>query len=316
MSSAPDAQLAAPRRDVFWWVLALFLLVSVGGAWATASPLWASGDGLRSPLAGVLLPAMMYTPAIAVLIVVAVERRRPRDVIGALGIWPLRPVKRVVGFTVAGILATPLVIIAGIALAALCGWLHLDLLHLSGFREALRSTAGEAADAIPVRLVAIVQLLSIPIAALFNGVLAFGEEVGWRGWLLPRLRSRLGTWPALVLSGAIWGAWHSPLVLLGYNFAQPNGFGVLLMVIACILIGTLFGWLRLRSRSLWPAVFAHGALNASAGTVVLVSAAGQSVDPILAGPLGVGTWIVAAVLVLALVGSGQFGRPSVNVGDC
>ncbi|WP_443027393.1 CPBP family glutamic-type intramembrane protease [Sphingomonas sp. LR61] len=50
-------------------------------------------------------------------------------------------------------------------------------------------------------------------------------------------------------------------------------------MVACVTIGTPFGWLRLRSGSLWPSVFAHGALNASAGLVVLFSAAGHELNP-------------------------------------
>ncbi|MBF4629344.1 CPBP family intramembrane glutamic endopeptidase [Curtobacterium flaccumfaciens] len=300
MSTERSVEHQPGHRAAPWVSLTVFLAVSLGGAWAVVSPLWASGVGLSSPWAAALLPAMMFTPAVAVLVVALIERKRPAAALRELGVWPLRPAKRVVGLTLIGLLGVPLVIAAGIAIAAVLGWVDLDLRHLSGFRAELRASAGDAADTIPVRLVVIIQLVSIPFAALFNGVLAFGEEVGWRGWLLPRLRAQLGTWPSILVTGAIWGAWHSPLILLGYNFAQPNIAGVSIMVVACVTIGTLFGWLRLRSGSLWPSVFAHGALNASAGLVVLFSAAGHELNPILAGPLGVATWFAVAAIVAAL----------------
>jgi membrane protease YdiL (CAAX protease family) len=53
------------------------------------------------------------------------------------------------------------------------------------------------------------------VGAFINVIPAIGEELGWRGWLLPK-RMPLGTVPALVLSGIIWGIWHAPLVLLRY----------------------------------------------------------------------------------------------------
>ncbi len=78
------------------------------------------------------------------------------------------------------------------------------------------------------------------------------------------------------------------------------------MIGGCVAWGVLFGWLRLRSGSLWPAVVAHGALNAAAGLVVIVAA--EQPDLALAGPLGVAGWIVAAVVALVLVLTGQFRR--------
>ena len=72
--------------------------------------------------------------------------------------------------------------------------------------------------------------------------------------------------------------------------------------------GVLLGWLRLRTGSVWPAVFAHGAFNATAGFLLLVVAANTSADPVSTGPLGWVTWIVMALVIVVLVLTGQF-RP-------
>ncbi|MFM2721498.1 CPBP family intramembrane glutamic endopeptidase [Microbacterium mcarthurae (nom. nud.)] len=117
----------------------------------------------------------------------------------------------------------------------------------------------------------------------------------------------LGVWPALLISGAFWGFWHSPLILLGYNFLEPNAFGVLMMVMACVFFGILLGWTRLRTASVWPAVFAHGAFNASAGLGALVVAAGSATPaPVLAGPLGLIMWVVFAIVIGVLALTRQF----------
>lgn len=201
----------------------------------------------------------------------------------------------------------PIVLIAlSIAVAALCGWVTLDLVHFSGFAEQLESSLPAGVPAPPAIVVILAQLLAIPFAAAtINAALAFGEELGWRGFLVPALR-QYGTWPALLISGAVWGLWHAPVILLGYNFGVTDITGVLLMIAGCIAWGVLLGWLRLRSASLWPAVFAHGALNAAGGMVVWFYASGTSIDMALAGPLGAAGWIACAIVVVVLVLTGQF----------
>jgi hypothetical protein len=52
----------------------------------------------------------------------------------------------------------------------------------------------------------------------------------------------LEQWRALLLSGAIWGAWHAPVVALGYNYPQHHALGPLLMIVFCVIFGILLGW--------------------------------------------------------------------------
>ncbi|MEO8907815.1 MAG: CPBP family intramembrane glutamate endopeptidase, partial [Microbacteriaceae bacterium] len=85
-------------------------------------PLWLGGAGLASPLTGLLLPVMMFTPLVSVLVVVFfVHKPRPRPLPEYLGLWPLRPLKRTIWMSVFGILGSALVIIAGVFLAAALG---------------------------------------------------------------------------------------------------------------------------------------------------------------------------------------------------
>jgi membrane protease YdiL (CAAX protease family) len=295
--------LTTPTR-VPWRAVLIFTLTACGLAALVCLPLWL-GDGLAEPFAGALLPVMMFTPAAAVLVVMlttGVPEKGGRA--RFLGLWPLRPAKRVVGLLVAAWLVPPVLVALGVLLAAAFGWVRLDL-TFSAFADQLAQALPAGTPVPPVGVVVFAQFAAIPVGALVNSVLAFGEELGWRGWLLPALRP-LGTWPALLLSGAIWGLWHSPVILLGYNFGRTDVTGVLFMIGGCVAWGVLFVWLRLRSGSLWPAVIAHGALNAAAGLVVIVAAVQP--DLALAGPLGVAGWIVAAVVALVLVLTGQFHR--------
>lgn len=301
----------APRSDrpqrVPWAAVAAYVAVAYALAWLVALPLWLNG-GLRNPLAGILLIAMMYTPAIAALFVVfAVQRPRPVHVAEYLGIAPFRPARRIIGLALIGMFGSILVSVLSVLLAAAAGAIHLDLVTFSHFAGILRAqlTAVHASVSVPVGLIVVLQLVAIPFGAMLNSVATVGEELGWRGWLLPSLRP-LGTARSLLLTGLIWGLWHSPIILLGYDFGEPNLLGLLFMVVGCVLYGVLIGWLRLRSASLWPSVLAHGAFNASAGIGALLLAAGVPAPPVDYIPLGWPGWVVCASLIGVLAAFGQF----------
>lgn len=289
-----------------WRGVALFVGTAVALAWLIALPLWL-GDGLASPLVGALLPVMMFAPGVATLVVCLIARvpgrgRRVRF----LGMWPLRPAGRTVGFLVAAVFVPPLIVAATVFLSAALGLVRLDMVGFSGFAGALEQ-AGVDLSVVPIEAVVVGQLIALPLGALINAIPAFGEEIGWRGWLLSALRP-LGVWPSLLVTGAVWGLWHAPIILLGYNFGRGDVLGLLLMVAGCMAWGVLLGWSRLRTGSVWPAVVAHGALNAAAGLLALLVAVGERPDPALVGPLGAVSWLVLAVVVGVLALTGQFRR--------
>src|SRR5262249_11127129 len=105
-------------------------------------------------------------------------------------------------------------------------------------------------------------LLMGTLGTLVSGVSAFGEELGWRGYMLTRLITAGGPRPVLV-SGLIWAIWHVPLILSGQYAAgaQPQ-LSAMLFVIGVVADGYLVAYLRLRSGSVWPAVMLHAASNA------------------------------------------------------
>lgn len=94
-------------------------------------------------------------------------------------------------------------------------------------------------------------------------VLAVFEEVGWRGWLLPRLMQRATPVQAVVLTSAIWAAWHVPLQLSGVQ--HIDGVSPVMLALSMpfdiFATGLVIGWLWLRTESIWIVALAHGALN-------------------------------------------------------
>ncbi len=92
-------------------------------------------------------------------------------------------------------------------------------------------------------------------------VLTFGEEVGWRGYMLARLITA-GVPRPVFISGLIWACWHVPLILSGqYAAGSQPWFSALLFVIGVVAEAYLAAYLRLQSGSVWPAVIMHGAWN-------------------------------------------------------
>lgn len=131
-----------------------------------------------------------------------------------------------------------------------------------------------------------------------NAILAFGEEIGWRGFLLRELRA-LGFWKASLLIGLIWGPWHAPLTLFaGHNYPSTPVFGVLMMTIFCMLLSPILAFLTIKSRSIFPAAFFHGVMNGSTSLGIMIVAGGN--PELLNGLTGLAGFIVllAANLII------------------
>jgi membrane protease YdiL (CAAX protease family) len=103
--------------------------------------------------------------------------------------------------------------------------------------------------------------LALTLGTLTSCIFAFGEEVGWRGYLVPRLVDA-GVRAPLLTSALIWCAWHVPLILWGgYAVGPYPALSALLFTASITPVGLLLGRWRLVTGSVWPAVIAHGAWN-------------------------------------------------------
>ncbi|MEU1877079.1 CPBP family intramembrane glutamic endopeptidase [Streptosporangium sp. NPDC020072] len=291
-----------PRRSTDLW---LFLIVTFGLSWLFALPVWLTGSPLGSPSLVATAAVMMFTPTLGVLAVRMYGRRRGepgttwREWAGRTGLTLGERRGRTVALFALAWFGVPLLVVVAIALSAALGLFGLDLDGFSLFRQGLEQAApGRPLPSSPEALVAVQIALAVFLAPLVNVIPAFGEEWGWRGWLLPRLMP-LGTWRAILVSGVIWGAWHAPLTLRGYNYPELGAWAAPFFVVFCVAFGALLGWLRLRSGSVWPAAVGHGALNASGTLILLVADAAHPPNLVVAGITGlVGSALVAVLSLL------------------
>ena len=139
-----------------------------------------------------------------------------------------------------------------------------------------------------------------------NLILCLGEEWGWRGYLLPKVAWRMKFLPTVLLTGFIWGIWHAPIIVTGHNYGVGYpGYpwtGIGAMCLFCIVAGVLLSHITLKTKSCWPAVLAHGALNgtASIGALFLADpmAYDRFVGPVPTGIIGASAYIVVAIWIV------------------
>lgn len=262
-ADAMNTELDDPVRVAIFYAIALTLALAV----ALAAPLFAEA----TPLLTIL------TPAISVLVMLVLERRR-----GALaGTWSS------LGASTTGAggwwlaLAGP----AAVLIAA-------DLVLVAGGYASFHAPTMTGS---PLQA-AVKAVLGFAIGLVF----AFAEEVGWRGYMLPRLAS-IGLLRAMLVVGFLHGAWHLPLMLLTpYYHAGGNPLVVVPMFLATLtLAGVFYGYLRIRTGSVWPAAIAHAFFNFLWGIGALfLSPASPEVFEYYGGESGI--LVIAALAVLTV----------------
>ena len=273
------------------------------------------GVWLGLPALHVLLPLAvvigMFGPAAACGLVRGPLRHEGFDDAGLAFRTPLR---RSGWAYLAAYVSIPLLVFAGIGLSLLTRNQHWALgQNLQGMGRGLASLAGSGHPppflAAPLSVVMLASIAAFTVGLPINMLFTFGEELGWRGYLLPRL-TPLGEVRAALIVGVVWGLWHAPLIVLGgLDFPGHPWTGVGMMAVATTPLSMILAWLRLRSGSLWPAALAHAALNAQAGFSLLLLSHG---DSLLSPPLGLLGIIPFAAFAAWLVWTGRLVRPNTH----
>ena len=257
--------------------VAVFILITLGLTWAADFALISGGmrfedmTELNAPALW-LLALMMIPGTVAVLVTRFVEGVPFSEMREAL--------KLKIGKSTGPYFLTFLLIPLVFALTYAASW----AMGLAEFAPPVPGPEGAASDGLDLDYLLQVALpLSIVLGPFINLIFGLGEEIGWRGFLLPRLLP-LGKAKAYFLLGVIWGLWHAPLVYVGFNYPGYPMNGIAMMCLLSVAFGFFINEMTLHYDSSILAGFIHAAFNAQGFGVWLWLF--PNAHPMLGGPLG------------------------------
>lgn len=260
-------------------------------------------NGVPALVTQLAVAAGMFCPAIGVLLTRLVTRE------GLKNAWLKPNLKKHLRFYLLAWFGPAILTFAGMGIYFLlvpgsfdpnCGYMRLTL-----------EAAGTPADTIPMplNLLMLIQAIqAVFLAPIMNFVTCFGEEWGWRGYLLPKLKNLLPTVPMLLVTGIIWGLWHAPLTIIGHNYGLGYwGFpftGIGMMCIFCIVVGVFLSYVTLKTNSCIPAILGHGAINGIGAIGMYFTADGGNpfIGPAPTGVIGIIPFVLIAIpMVIQIV---------------
>ncbi len=241
------------------------------------------------------LTILMCTPAVSVVLAKLICKENFRDLY-------LKPnFKKNLKWYLATYFLTPVVAYAGAVVYFLIFSEDFDLL---GSKFAME--AGIIAQEDYIAKLFVMIPLAVMVNPLMGMIQCFGEELAWRGFLLPKLSEKFETQTAVILNGFIWGVWHIPIIAMGYNYGTKHPvWGIFAMILLCIVLGIISSFLFYKTKSVWCPVIFHAAVNGidlyTPSSLFMSKAPNVFIGPDLLGVVGgVGFIILAVVLFIKL----------------
>jgi len=197
---------------------------------------------------GLVIPAIMWCPALAAFLTCHLLGRKFRSLAWR---WPDSRYLAAAYFVP---LAYASVAYGAVWALRLAGW-NSDFVTLVAVGLGLNGLPAWASFTLCVIFMAtggVIQNLSLTL----------GEEIGWRGLLVPELLKDMSFTKASLVSGFVWVVWHSPLLLFAdYNAGTNRWYALVCSAITCISMSFILTWFRLKSDSLWPPALLHASHN-------------------------------------------------------
>jgi membrane protease YdiL (CAAX protease family) len=241
-----------------------------------------------------LFPFLMLFPGIVAIAFCIKRRESLRNVGWGLARW----------WYILPVAIVPLVITLGVGLVVtglnLASWSGAHFIIRDGMVDIQGVPMVLGSHSQSIAFFALNLTVSLLAQSVIGSVATFGEELGWRGYAQGKLIRAFGINRGLVLLGVVWGYWHLPIILMGYNFPNHPVLGAfVLMPISTTFMGVFLGWLYLRSRSIWIPTLAHASMNLSA--MLLFTEVTMLHDELFRQAAFMAAWgVVAALCLLSL----------------
>jgi uncharacterized protein len=284
----------------------LFISITFGCSILVGSLFYLFGTSVTSPAAFIIMGLfLMPSPAFATCIV---HRFHWKEIADSYGLDFrkldfLLIVRSTITFFASFFVLYPLLVFALGNLLNIPGVGKLTFSSNALWQEIARSSGLTTAAPVNIPLVPVLLIVSFPAAIIagfsINGLFALGEELGWRGFLWDRLR-RYG-FKGKVSLGIIWGLWHAPIIVLGYNFPVHPYLGILFMVFLTISLTFPLTYLRDRSRSVYSSSIVHGMINACGIFSFIVIGKNELIGNIV-GLVGCAAILLAWLITVSIVG--------------
>ena len=270
------------------WLYAIFLIYPIANG--------ESLSGVPALATQLVVAAAMFCPAIGVVLTRLVTRE------GFKNAWLKPHIKGNVKTYLLAWFGPAILTFAGMAVYFLIFPNNLDL-SFSYFTATLEATGAPLETLpMPIGMLMLVQCVqALFLAPVLNFFTCFGEEWGWRGYLLPKMKNLLPTVPMLLINGIIWGLWHAPMTIIGHNYGIGYwGFpftGIAMMCVFCTVLGIFLSYVTLKTSSCIPAVLAHGAINgiAAIGMYFTYDGGNPFIGPAPTGIIGMIPFILVAI---------------------
>jgi uncharacterized protein len=235
------SELMRPRRQVMIYLLLAFAFSSIFYFLILKAKKLEAGGGLY-------VVGLMWCPALAALATLKLNGRNLEE----LGWkWPQARYAALSWFIPLAYVAMAYAIVWGSGLGGVPN--HRLMEHL---------VPHMGLNASPTLSAVVYLLLAGSFGLVQNVATALGEEIGWRGFLVPELFPSVGFTRTALISGMVWAGWHYPILIWGdYNAGTPTWYGLTCFTVLVVAISFVFAWMRLKSGSLWTGALLHASHN-------------------------------------------------------